>query len=63
MNTQYLELYHVSVLKLIERGLNRDVIRTHAVTKLLPDGDKWTIKLEERFAPLTDDELMETYVK
>lgn len=55
------EVHRCSVIKSLELYYRTEIIREYFIQDMLPNGDKFLIKWQKRFEPLTEEELKDDY--
>ncbi len=53
---EYIELNDTTIFKMIENNLSPKLIKYKGITNIIKDGNKFLIKLEKRFVPLSDED-------
>lgn len=55
------EQYKATILKILERGFNPNVIKEYGISEIIPHGNEFLIHWYKRIIPLTDEQLKEMY--
>lgn len=55
------ERFKGTILKIIEGGFNREILKEYGISEIIPHGDKFLIHWYRRVMPLTDEQVKTIY--
>lgn len=57
----YIEEYKKTIIFAIEKTYNNEVLKTYCIIDIIQNNDKFLIKWQKRYLPLSDEEVIKKY--